>query len=135
MIACIGNGSTKDASTRLGFTIVELILQSVSLVLVVFQLAVFGDREPFFLIVDITTIICSFVGLNLEDQSIARYFLSLRALKLICAFRFFPQFHDELERLTKSLKVAGRILPTILLLILIYAVAGLYCFQGINCVI
>ena len=79
---------------------------------------------------DVLMAVCSFVGLNIQDEEVARYFLCVRVLKLGCLFVEVPELKREMERLIKSLKMAASILLPTILFIYIYAVVGLHCFSG-----
>ena len=79
---------------------------------------------------DLLMAVCSFVGLNIQDEEVARYFLCVRVLKLGCLFVEVPELKREMERLIKSLKMAASILLPTILFIYIYAVVGLHCFSG-----
>ena len=79
---------------------------------------------------DLLMAVCSFIGLNIQDEEVARYFLCARVLKLGCLFVDVPELKGEMEKLLKSLKMAASILLPTILFIYIYAVVGLHCFSG-----
>ena len=130
LISVIGNGSTRDPSIQMGFRISEQICQAIFLAILILRLLAFGSDAMASMVFDLLMAVCSFVGLNIQDQEVARYFLCARVLKLGCMFVEVPELKGEMEKLIKSLKMASSILLPTLLFIYIYAVVGLHCFSG-----
>ena len=133
LIAMIGNGSTESQDTQKAFQILEQVCQGAFLVLFFLELILFEVESRAEKALDILSILCSFGGLHTQHE-ISRYFLALRTFKVRFFVKEIPALEEELQKFTSSLKIAANILLPVVLLILIYSIAGLHCFGG-NCLI
>ena len=62
---------------------VELLCNILFFLLFLVRVVNWRLHSLFWLFLDISTIICSFIGYGLEGQEIARYFKAIRTLRLI----------------------------------------------------
>ena len=69
------------------------------------------------------------MGLHTQGE-VSRYFLAIRTFKVRFFVKEIPALEEELQKFISSLKIASKILLPIVLLILIYSIAGLHCFGG-----
>ena len=93
-----------------------------------------GSKERdgiFWIFLDFITIASSFIGLNISDIDVAKYFLAVRILKLIFIIKEIPNLNQEMIIFLSSLRKAVSILVPAIILTYIYAVVGLHFFSGI----
>ena len=96
LISIIGNGSTEDPSIQRGFRICEQFCQTAFMFVLILRLFAFGSNAVLSAVFDLLMVVCSFVGLNLQNEEVARYFLCARVLKLGCVFVEVPQLKREI---------------------------------------
>ena len=82
-------------------------------------------------ILDFLTIASSFVGHHTAED-VNKYFLAIRALKVIFLIRDVPDLSEEMGIFMNSFKKASFILVPALCLIYVFTIVGLYSFLGIQ---
>ena len=130
LIAVIGNGSTKDTDLRDGFRRLEQVSQILFVAMEILRIYALGFQDKCGFCFSLFMATCTFVGLHVQNEEAARYFLSFRTLKLWGLFLEVPRLYEEIEKLKKSVKEALIILAPTFLFVYIYAIVGLHCFGG-----
>ena len=126
----LGKGSSKTPEIVSAFEVTEQICQGAFLVFFMLEMHGLEGGNKALKIIDVLSIISSFIGLHTQPHELSRYFLAFRVLKMIFVIKEIPALEVEGSKLIDSLKTASNLLLPIVLLILIYSIVGVHCFGG-----
>ena len=108
----------------------EQVSQGLFLVFLLLGLYSLEDQNKALAMMDVLSIVCTFVGIHTQQHEFSRYFLALRIIKIRIFLGEVPALEEEVQKFVASLRVALKIVLPVVCLIFIYSIVGLHIFGG-----
>ena len=104
--------------------------QGIFLLLFLVKLANHQQYEKLWLVVDLMTVVATFLGIHIQHEEVSRYFRAVRTLRIAFLIKEIEVLNQQMHILISSVKKASNVLVPALCLLYIYAAVGLYSFSG-----